>query len=77
MKSPLLLALIVALSLALAPWSFADTPPAARIVATVNGVEASKLRVPVAAEYSLAQAAEAHKRLDAGHLLGKIVLLAQ
>jgi NADPH2:quinone reductase len=42
-----------------------------------EAVEASKLRVPVAAEYSLAQAAEAHKRLDAGHLLGKIVLLAQ
>jgi NADPH:quinone reductase-like Zn-dependent oxidoreductase len=33
------------------------------------------LRVPVAAEYSLADAADAHRRLEAGHLLGKIVLL--
>jgi NADPH2:quinone reductase len=41
-----------------------------------NAVEAAKLRVPVAAEYSLADAAEAHRRLEAGHLLGKIALLA-
>jgi NADPH:quinone reductase-like Zn-dependent oxidoreductase len=33
-----------------------------------------KLRVPIAAEYPLADAAEAHRRLEAGHLLGKIVL---
>ncbi len=39
-------------------------------------VVAGKLRVPIAAEYALADAAEAHKRLEAGHLLGKIVLLA-
>lgn len=38
-------------------------------------VEAAKLRVPVAAEYALADAAAAHKRLEAGHLLGKIALL--
>jgi NADPH:quinone reductase-like Zn-dependent oxidoreductase len=37
-------------------------------------VEAARLRVPIAAEYSLADAAKAHKRLEAGHLLGKIVL---
>jgi hypothetical protein len=30
----------------------------------------------VAAVYSLADAAKAHQRLEAGHLLGKIVLLA-
>jgi len=35
---------------------------------------AAKLRVPIAAEYPLADAAEAHRRLEAGHLLGKIVL---
>jgi len=40
-----------------------------------KAVEAAKLRVPVAAEYSLADAAVAHQRLEAGHLLGKIVLL--
>jgi NADPH:quinone reductase len=39
-------------------------------------VTAAKLRVPVAAEYSLNDAAEAHKRLKAGHLLGKIALVA-
>jgi NADPH2:quinone reductase len=39
-------------------------------------VVAGKLRVPVAAVYSLADAAKAHQRLEAGHLLGKIVLLA-
>jgi NADPH:quinone reductase-like Zn-dependent oxidoreductase len=41
-----------------------------------NAVKAGKLRVPVAAEYSLADAVDAHKRLEAGHVLGKIVLLA-
>jgi NADPH:quinone reductase-like Zn-dependent oxidoreductase len=39
-----------------------------------KAVVAAKLRVPIAAEYSLADAAEAHKRLSAGHLLGKIVI---
>ena len=40
-----------------------------------KAVEAAKhLQVPIAAEYSLADAAEAHKRLAAGHLLGKIVI---
>ena len=41
-----------------------------------KAVEAAKLRVPVAAQYSLADAAEAHRRLQAGQLLGKIVLMA-
>jgi NADPH:quinone reductase len=39
-----------------------------------KAVEAAKLQVPIAAEYPLADAAEAHTRLEAGHLLGKIVL---
>jgi NADPH:quinone reductase-like Zn-dependent oxidoreductase len=42
-----------------------------------KAVEAGKMRVPVAGEYSLADAAEAHRRLEAGHLLGKLVLLAR
>ena len=42
-----------------------------------RAVEAAKLQVPIAAEYSLADAAEAHKRLAAGHLLGKIVVRVQ
>ena len=40
-----------------------------------KAAEATRLRVPVAAEYPLAQAAAAHQRLAAGHLLGKIVLM--
>jgi NADPH:quinone reductase-like Zn-dependent oxidoreductase len=39
-----------------------------------KAVEATKLGLPIAAEYPLAEAAEAHKRLEAGHLIGKIVL---
>jgi NADPH:quinone reductase-like Zn-dependent oxidoreductase len=39
-----------------------------------KAVEAAKLQIPIAAEYPLADAAQAHKRLAAGHLLGKIVI---
>jgi NADPH2:quinone reductase len=37
-------------------------------------VEAVKLKVPIAATFPLAEAAKAHERLAAGHVLGKIVL---
>ncbi len=39
-----------------------------------KAVAEARLQVPIAAEYSLANAAQAHERLEAGHLLGKIVL---
>ncbi|HKF97457.1 MAG TPA: zinc-binding dehydrogenase, partial [Steroidobacteraceae bacterium] len=39
-----------------------------------QAIVASKLQVPIAAEFPLAEAAKAHERLEAGHLLGKIVL---
>jgi len=39
-----------------------------------SAITAVKLRVPIAAEYPLAEAAKAHERLEAGHVLGKIVL---
>jgi NADPH:quinone reductase len=39
-----------------------------------QAITAAKLRVPIAAEYSLADAAKAHERLESGHLLGKVVL---
>jgi NADPH:quinone reductase-like Zn-dependent oxidoreductase len=39
-----------------------------------HAVEAAKLEVPIAAAYPLADAARAHERLAAGHVLGKIVL---
>jgi NADPH:quinone reductase len=39
-----------------------------------QAIDAAKLRVPIAAEFPLAEAAKAHERLDAGHVLGKVVL---
>ena len=39
-----------------------------------RAVEASQLEVPIAACYRLSDAARAHERLAAGHVLGKIVL---
>jgi NADPH:quinone reductase-like Zn-dependent oxidoreductase len=40
-----------------------------------RAIEASKLKVPIAARYSLARAAAAHRRLEKGHVFGKIVLV--
>jgi NADPH:quinone reductase len=42
-----------------------------------KAVEAASLKVPIGAEYPLAAAADAHRRLEAGHLFGKIVLKVQ
>ena len=39
-----------------------------------RAVAEAKLRVPIAAEFPLAQAAKAHQRLERGHILGRIVL---
>jgi NADPH:quinone reductase len=39
-----------------------------------HAVAEAKLRVPIAAVYSLEQASKAHERLERGHLLGRIVL---
>ncbi|MBV8613102.1 MAG: NADP-dependent oxidoreductase [Acetobacteraceae bacterium] len=39
-----------------------------------RAVEGSKLEVPIAAAYPLADAARAHERLAVGHVLGKVVL---
>jgi len=39
-----------------------------------HAIEAAKLEVPIAAEFPLAEAAKAQKRVEAGHILGKIVL---
>ena len=39
-----------------------------------QAIGAVKLAVPIAAEYSLADAAKAHQRMEGGHVLGKIVL---
>ncbi len=42
-----------------------------------EAVENAKLRVPIAANYDLGEAADAHRRLEAGRVLGKIVLRIQ
>ena len=39
-----------------------------------HAIEAAKLEVPIAAEFPLAEAAKAQQRVEAGHILGKIVL---
>lgn len=53
-------------------YSFIDGP---QELAQLNrAVVAAHLQVPIAAEFPLADAAGAHRRLEAGHLPGKIVL---
>jgi NADPH2:quinone reductase len=39
-----------------------------------QAVEESGLRVPIASVYPLARAAEAHKKLDQGHIVGRLAL---
>jgi NADPH:quinone reductase-like Zn-dependent oxidoreductase len=39
-----------------------------------RAVEEAELKVPIAAEFPLAAAAEAHRRIQAGHVLGKFIL---
>ena len=52
-----------------------DAIPGPREFERLNtAIAAAKLRVPIAAEYPLADAAKAHERLAAGHVLGKVVL---
>jgi NADPH:quinone reductase-like Zn-dependent oxidoreductase len=52
-----------------------DAVPGVREFERLNrAIEAAKLKVPIAAEYPLAEAAKAHERLAAGHVIGKIVL---
>ena len=39
-----------------------------------RAVKSARLTVPIAASYRLADAAKAHRRLEKGHVLGKVVL---
>jgi NADPH:quinone reductase-like Zn-dependent oxidoreductase len=39
-----------------------------------QAVEKSGLRVPIASVYPLARTAEAHKKLDQGHIVGRLAL---
>lgn len=47
---------------------------AGELAKLTRAIEASKLKVPIAARYPLARAADAHRRLAKGHVFGKIVL---
>jgi NADPH:quinone reductase-like Zn-dependent oxidoreductase len=52
-----------------------DAIPGEKEFARLNqAIAASHLQVPIAAEFPLAQAAQAQQRLEAGHVQGKIVL---
>jgi NADPH2:quinone reductase len=52
-----------------------DAEPGPRQFARLErAVTEAHLRVPIAAKYPLAQAAQAHIRLERGHVLGRIVL---
>ena len=39
-----------------------------------RAIEQMQLQVPIAAEFALADAAKAQERMEAGHVLGKIIL---
>jgi NADPH:quinone reductase len=52
-----------------------DATPGTKEFERLNAaIEASKLKVPIAAQFPLTAAAEAHARVEAGHVPGKIVL---
>jgi NADPH:quinone reductase len=52
-----------------------DATPGVREFQRLNrAIEAVKLKVPIAAQFPLEEAAKAHERLAAGHVVGKIVL---
>ncbi|HZW52846.1 MAG TPA: NADP-dependent oxidoreductase, partial [Candidatus Elarobacter sp.] len=53
-----------------------DGVPNPAVFARLNAViDESPIEVPISAMYSLDDAAEAHRRLERGHVLGKIVLV--
>jgi len=52
-----------------------DAIPGPKQYAQLNAlIESLPLRVPIAAQFPLAEAAKAHERIEAGHVLGKIVI---
>jgi NADPH:quinone reductase-like Zn-dependent oxidoreductase len=54
--------------------SYDGTPGVREFDRLGRAVEAAKLKVHIGAEFPLAEAAQAHRRLESGHLLGKMVL---
>jgi NADPH2:quinone reductase len=56
-------------------WKSYDAVPGVRELERLGrAVTAARLRVVIAATYRLADAAKAHRRLEKGHVLGKVVL---
>jgi NADPH:quinone reductase len=52
-----------------------DATPGVREFERLNtAIEAARPRVRIEAEYPLANAAQAQQRVEAGHILGKIIL---
>jgi NADPH:quinone reductase-like Zn-dependent oxidoreductase len=45
-----------------------------RFLALKRATESARLKVPIAATFRLADAAKAHRRIEKGHVLGKVVL---
>jgi NADPH:quinone reductase-like Zn-dependent oxidoreductase len=39
-----------------------------------RAIQKTDLQVPIAAEFTLEEAADAHRRIDQGHVIGKIIL---
>jgi NADPH:quinone reductase-like Zn-dependent oxidoreductase len=54
--------------------SYDGTPGVREFERLGRAVDAAKLKVHIGAEFLLAEAANAHRRLEAGHILGKMVL---
>jgi NADPH2:quinone reductase len=54
--------------------SYDATPGVREFERLGHAIEAAKLKIEIANEYSLADAAKAHQRVEAGHVLGKVVL---
>jgi NADPH:quinone reductase-like Zn-dependent oxidoreductase len=54
--------------------SYDGTPGVREFERLGRAIEEAKLKVPIAASFPLEEAAQAHRRLAAGHVLGKIVL---
>jgi len=60
--------------ISIVPYDAISGPEEAQLARLNRAIEVRSFEIPIAAEYSLADAAKAHERLAAGHVLGKIML---
>jgi NADPH2:quinone reductase len=56
------------------PYDAISEPEALQLERLNRAIEARRFEIPIAAEYPLADAARAHERVSAGHVLGKVIL---